>query len=142
MHLLYNIAVGQTFRSVRWAAMDKPEGLSPQRGVRRQARGVRRDFRVKHKNHIIILTVLLIFLISLLCNETSNAEEKTEDEKKISVEKTEVFGVLERPAVIFPVRWKYPEGLPLKTLPSDRSFKKEIFEFIDMETINQEGLWE
>src|SRR4030065_1604391 len=47
MHLLYNIAVGQTFRSVRWAAMDKPEGLSLQRGVRRQARGVRRDFRVK-----------------------------------------------------------------------------------------------
>src|SRR4030065_175300 len=48
MHLLYNIAVGQTFRSVRWAARDKPEGLSLQRGVRRQARGVRRDIRVKY----------------------------------------------------------------------------------------------
>lgn len=97
---------------------------------------------MKHRIHIIILTVLHIFLISSLCNELSYAEDKTEEEKKISVEKTQVFGVLEKPAVIFPVRWKYPEGVPLKTLPSDRSFKDEIFEFIDMEIINQEGLWE
>ena len=97
---------------------------------------------MKHRIHNIILTICLIFLISLLCNETTYAEEKTEEDKKISVEKTQVFGVLERPAVIFPVRWKNPEGLPLKTIPSERSFKEEIFEFIDMETINQEGLWE
>jgi len=97
---------------------------------------------MKYGIHILILTLLLVSLTSLLSNETSYAEDKAEEEKKITVEKTEVFGVLERPAVIFPVRWKYPEWQPLKTLPSDRSFKKEIFEFIDMETINQEGLWE
>ena len=97
---------------------------------------------MKNRAHVFILTVWFVFLISLLSNETTYAEDKAEEEKKITVEKTEVFGVLERPAVIFPVRWKYPEWQPLKTLPSDRSFKKEIFEFIDMETINQEGLWE
>src|SRR4030065_1657441 len=56
MHLLYNIAVGQTFRSVRWAAMDNPEGLSLQRGVRRQARGVRRDFRMNKKKVVVGLS--------------------------------------------------------------------------------------
>jgi len=85
---------------------------------------------------------LFIFLICILCSGNSYAEDKTEEEKKISVEKTQVFGVLEKPAVIFPVRWKNPEGQPLKTLPYDRSFKEEIFEFIDMGIINQEGLWE
>ncbi|OHE57314.1 MAG: hypothetical protein A2Z47_02985 [Thermodesulfovibrio sp. RBG_19FT_COMBO_42_12] len=97
---------------------------------------------MKHRIQIITQTILLVFLISFLSINTSYAEEKTEEDKKISVEKTQVFGVLERPAVIFPVRWKNPEGLPLKTIPSERSFKEEIFEFIDMETINQEGLWE
>ena len=93
------------------------------------------------KIHIIILTALLIVLISLLCNGTSYAEDK-EEEKKITIEKTEVLGVLERPAVIFPVRWKYPEEHAAKTMILKRSFKEEIFEFVDMETIRQEGLWE
>ena len=91
--------------------------------------------------HIMMLTALLIVLISLLCNGTSYAEDK-EEEKKITIEKTEVLGVLERPAVIFPVRWKYPEGHAAKTVILERSFEEEIFEFIDMETIRQEDLWE
>jgi len=93
------------------------------------------------KIHIMMLTALLIVLISLLCNSTSYAEDK-EEEKKITIEKTEVLGVLERPAVIFPVRWKYPEGHAAKTVILERSFEEEIFEFIDMETIRQEDLWE
>ena len=97
---------------------------------------------MKRRIHNIILIILLVSLISLLCNKPSYAEDKAEEEKKIAIEKTDVFGVLERPSVIFPVRWKYPEGQPLKTLTTERSFKEEIFEFIDMETINQEGLWE
>ncbi len=87
---------------------------------------------------IIISTVLI--LISFIGN-ILHAEDK-EEEKKIMIEKTEVIGVLERPAVIFPVRWKYPKGQPAKTLTPERSFKEEIFELIDMETIRQEGLWE
>ena len=93
------------------------------------------------KIHIIILTALLIVLISLLCNGTSYAEDK-EEEKKITIEKTEVLGVLERPAVIFPVRWKYHEGYAARTVILERRFEEEIFEFVDMETIRQEGLWE
>ena len=96
---------------------------------------------MKEKIHIIILTLLLIILISLLCNNTSYAEDK-EEEKKIMIEKTEVLGQLERPAVIFPVRWTYPEGRAAKTVILGRSFKEEIFEFVDMETIRREGLWE
>ena len=91
--------------------------------------------------HIIILTATFIVLISLLCNNTSYAEDK-EEEKKITIEKTEVLGQLERPAVIFPVRWTYPEGRAAKTVILGRSFKEEIFELVDMETIKREGLWE
>ena len=114
----------------------------PTHGVFNRFIGVKVYCRMKHRIQILILIILLVSLTSLLCNEPSHAEDKAEEEKKISVEKTEVIGVLERPAVIFPVRWKYPEGQPLKTLTTERSFKEEIFEFIDMETINQEGLWE
>lgn len=91
--------------------------------------------------NLIQTIFLLVILICVLCINTSYAEDK-EEEKKIIVEKTEILGVLERPAVIFPVRWKYPEGLMPGTLHSGRSFKKEILEFIDLETINEEGLWE
>ncbi len=94
-------------------------------------------FRMKDGIHII---VMFIVLISFLCINTSYAEEKEAD-KKITIEKTEVLGVLEKPAVIFPVRWKNPEGKPAKTLTPERNFKDEIFEFIDMETIRQEGRW-
>lgn len=86
-----------------------------------------------------MLTVLLVFLISLLCNKISYAEDK--EDKKITIEKTEVVGVLEKPAVIFPVRWKNPEGQTAKALIPERSFKEEIFELMDMETIRQEGQW-
>lgn len=89
---------------------------------------------------IHIIAVFVVFL-SLSGINTSYAEDK-EEEKKITIEKTEVLGVLERPAVIFPVRWKLPEGQPAKSVTLMRSFKEEIFEFIDMKTIRQEGLWE
>ena len=89
---------------------------------------------------IHIIAVFVVFL-SLSGTNTSYAEDK-EEEKKITIEKTEVLGVLERPAVIFPVRWKSPEGQPAKSVTLMRSFKEEIFEFIDIETIRQEGLWE
>ncbi len=115
-------------------------GLTPDSRLRHAGMTNNRDFRMKYRIDIIILTVLLVCLISLLC-KISYAEDK-EEEKKITIEKTEVIGVLERPAVIFPVRWKYPEGQPAKTLTPERSFKEEIFELIDLETIRQEGLWE
>lgn len=88
----------------------------------------------------IIIILIMVILISFIGN-ILYAEDK-EEEKKITIEKTEVLGVLERPAVIFPVRWKYPEGYAARTVILERSFKEEIFEFVDMETIRQEGLWE
>ncbi len=91
--------------------------------------------------YIIHIIAVFVVFFSLSCINTSYAEDK-EEEKKITIEKTEVLGVLERPAVIFPVRWKLPEGQPAKSVTLMRSFKEEIFEFIDMKTIRQEGLWE
>ncbi len=88
----------------------------------------------------IIFILSVVILISFIGN-ILYAEDK-EEEKKVTIEKTEVLGVLERPAVIFPVRWKYPEGNAGKTVIPGRSFKEEIFEFVDMETIKLEGLWE
>lgn len=88
----------------------------------------------------IILILIMVILISFIGN-ILYAEDK-EEEKKITIEKTEVLGQLERPAVIFPVRWTYPEGRAAKTVILGRSFKEEIFEFVDMETIRREGLWE
>jgi hypothetical protein len=88
----------------------------------------------------IILILIMVILISFIGN-ILHAEDK-EEEKKVTIEKTEVLGVLERPAVIFPVRWKYPEGHAAKTMILERSFEEEIFEFVDMETIRREGLWE
>ena len=88
----------------------------------------------------IVLILIMVILISFIGN-ILYAEDK-EEEKKITIEKTEVLGKLEQPAVIFPVRWTYPEGRAAKTVILGRSFKEEIFEFIDMETIKREGLWE
>ena len=88
----------------------------------------------------IVLILIMVILISFIGN-ILYAEDK-EEEKKITIEKTEVLGQLERPAVIFPVRWTYPEGRAAKTVILGRSFKEEIFEFVDMETIRREGLWE
>lgn len=88
----------------------------------------------------IIIILLMVILISFMGN-ILYAEDK-EEEKKVTIEKTEVLGVLERPTVIFPVRWKYPEGHAAKTVILERSFREEIFEFVDIETIRQEGLWE
>ena len=88
----------------------------------------------------IVLILIMVILISFVGN-ILYAEDK-EEEKKITIEKTEVLGQLERPAVIFPVRWTYPEGRAAKTVILRRSFKEEIFEFVDMETIRREGLWE
>ena len=91
----------------------------------------------------ITKTIIILMVITLIsCTTNILFAEEKEEEKKITIEKTEVLGVLERPAVIFPVRWKSPEGQPAKSVTLMRSFKEEIFEFIDMKTIRQEGFWE
>ena len=81
---------------------------------------------------ILLLAVAIIFL----WGNTVYAEAKEEGERRIELEKTEIIGVLERPAAIFPVRWKDPEGPDEKTYTLKRSFKREIFEFVDMDSIN------
>ena len=92
------------------------------------------------KSHIIILTALLIVLISLLCNGTSYAEDKRRKRRsRLKRPRCLEFGTA---GSYFPVRWKYPEGYAARTVILERRFEEEIFEFVDMETIRQEGLWE
>lgn len=96
------------------------------------------NFRMR-KIYITALSALSIVLVLSLGNYISYAEEKDEV-KKIESEKTEVLGVLEKPAVVFPVRWKYPEGRTAKTVILERSFDAEIYEFVDMEKIAVAGI--
>jgi len=79
-----------------------------------------------------------IFLISLW-GERVYAEPQKERDSKIQLEKEEILGVLERPNVLFPVRWKDTEAPQEKSYELQRSFKEEIFDFVDMEKI---GNWE
>lgn len=64
------------------------------------------------------------------------AETQKEEEKKIELEKIQILGVLERPSVLFPVRWKDPEAPEEKMDKIERSFKEEIFDFGDVDSIN------
>lgn len=75
---------------------------------------------------------LAIFLISLW-GDRVYAEPQKEKDSKIQLEKEEIIGVLERPNVLFPVRWKDTEAPAEKSYELQRSFKEEIFDFVDME---------
>lgn len=79
-----------------------------------------------------------LFLISFW-SDMIYAETQKEEEKKIELEKIQILGVLERPSVIFPVRWKEPEAPGEKTYKLERSFKEEIFDFGDMDTIKKDN---
>ncbi len=83
----------------------------------------------------VIFTAVILILFT---GAALHAEDNKEKEMKITIEKTAVIGVLEKPAVIFPIRWKLPEGQPARTITPERSFKREILEFTDTETIRQE----
>ncbi|HKZ57875.1 MAG: hypothetical protein A2Y48_03160 [Nitrospirae bacterium RIFCSPLOW2_12_42_9] len=77
-----------------------------------------------------------IFFISLWSSIIYAEDNK--DENKIEFEKMEIIGVLERPAAIFPIRWKNPERPEEMTYELKRSFKEEIFDFLDMDAIEKQ----
>lgn len=77
---------------------------------------------------------LCVFLLSLL-SDTVYAEPQKEKDSKIELEKEEIVGVLERPNVLFPIRWKDTEAPEEKPHGLQRSFKEEIFDFVDMEKL-------
>lgn len=80
-----------------------------------------------------IMVLLAIITLSLCC-DILYAETPKEKESKIELEKEEIFGILERPNVIFPVHWRDPEGPEERPFKLERSFREEIFDFVDMET--------
>lgn len=77
-----------------------------------------------------------IFLLSL-CSATLFAEAQKQKDSKIELEKEDILGVLERPNVLFPIRWKDTEAPAEKSYELQRSFKEEIFDFVDMERIKK-----
>lgn len=77
-----------------------------------------------------------IFLISLWGGRIY-AEPQKEKDSKIQLEKEEILGILERPNVLFPIHWKDTEVPEEKSYKLQRSFKEEIFDFVDMETIKR-----
>lgn len=65
------------------------------------------------------------------------AESTKEKDSKIELEKEEIVGVLERPNVLFPIRWKDTEAPEEKPHGLQRSFKEEIFDFVDRERMEK-----
>jgi hypothetical protein len=77
-----------------------------------------------------------IFIISLW-GDRIYAEAQKEKDRRIELEKEEIVGILERPNVFFPIRWKETEAPEERPHKLQRSFKEEIFDFVDMERIKR-----
>lgn len=82
----------------------------------------------------VVIVLSGIVILSLLSGIVY-AEEQKEEERKIELEKMQIFGVLERPNVIFPTRWKDPDAPEERIYKLKRSFKEEIMDFVDMDKI-------
>ena len=83
--------------------------------------------------------IFLWFFLLFLWSDTLFAEAQKQKDSKIELEKEDILGVLERPNVLFPIRWKDTEAPAEKSYELQRSFKEEIFDFVDRERI---GNWE
>ncbi len=81
--------------------------------------------------------IFLWFFLLFLWSDTLFAEAQKQKDSKIELEKEEILGVLERPNVLFPIRWKDTEAPTEKSYELQRSFKEEIFDFVDMERIKK-----
>ena len=107
-------------------------------GKENRGETVKRECGVRSTEYgLRIIVILVMLILTSFMGNILYAEVKGEGEKKIELEKTEIFGVLERPATIFPVRWKDPDGPEEKTYTLRRSFKREILEFVDMDSIDK-----
>ncbi|MBI5406471.1 MAG: hypothetical protein HZA18_02090 [Nitrospirae bacterium] len=92
-----------------------------------------RDTTTKLKMTVVLGGILILSLWS----DRIYAEAQKEKDKRIELEKEEIVGILERPNVLFPIRWKDTEVPEERSYGLQRSFKEEIFEFVDMETIKR-----
>lgn len=83
---------------------------------------------------LILILVSCIFLTLFLGGIPAYGTTKqiNKKEETIKLEKEEIYGTLERPGVIFPVRWKSPEVIHERSYPLQRSFTEEIFEPLDL----------
>ncbi len=81
--------------------------------------------------------VLLGVLFISYWSDRVYAEFPKEKDSKIELEKEEIVGVLERPNVIFPIRWKDTEAPEEQPRGLQRSFKEEIFDFVDRERMEK-----
>ena len=79
--------------------------------------------------------IFLWFFLLFLWSDTLFAEAQKQKDSKIELEKEDILGVLERPNVLFPIRWKDTEAPAEKSYELQRSFKEEIFDFVDRERI-------
>ena len=115
--------------------------------------------RKKNKHRITTLKVVISLFVALITYATANViyaensqiplnsplekgergglKGEFEKDRKIELEKEEIIGVLERPNVIFPIRWKDPDGTNERGYKLQRSFKEEISDFVDMDSMKK-----
>jgi len=79
------------------------------------------------------------FLISFW-SDMIYADTQSEGERKIELEKIQILGVLERPKVLFPVRWKDPDPPKKEEDKIERGFREEIFDLWDVDTMVNEPM--
>lgn len=99
-----------------------------------------RYHRKKDRDRTTKLKMIVVgcgILILSLWSDRIYAEAQKEKDKRIELEKEEIVGILERPNVLFPIRWKDTEVSEEGSYKLQRSFKEEIFDFVDMETIKK-----
>jgi len=92
-----------------------------------------RDKITKLKMTVVLFGILILSL----WGDRIYAEAQKEKDRRIELEKEEIVGILERPNVFFPIRWKETEAPEERPHELQRSFKEEIFDFVDMETIKR-----
>ena len=92
-----------------------------------------RNTTTKLKMTVVLCGILILSLWS----DRIYAEAQKEKDRRIELEKEEIVGILERPNVLFPIRWKDTEVPEEKSYKLQRSFKEEIFDFVDMERIKR-----
>ncbi|MBI5199912.1 MAG: hypothetical protein HZA09_07865, partial [Nitrospirae bacterium] len=91
----------------------------------------RKENRHKVPELVGMILFWTIFMIPLW-GDTVSAETQGREGKKIELEKVQILGILERPNVLFPIGWKDPEGPHEAVYKLKKSFKEEIFDFVDM----------
>jgi hypothetical protein len=78
------------------------------------------------------LAVSFLFFLSVFgYNGTGFSEEAPEDANKITLEKVQIIGAVERPETFFNIPWRPPEAQEKVNFEFSRDFKKEIFQFLD-----------